>query len=60
VRIVLGFDPVGTFVSCHPGRERGQRFIRSIELPQDDTDAGAGKAVVGNGDSGRIRSGRDR
>ena len=48
VRVVLGLDPIGTFVRGHPRRERGQRFIGRIQLPQNDADIGAGEATVGD------------
>ena len=60
MRIVLGISPIGTLVRRHPCRKRGQRFIRRAQLPQDDADIRAREAIVGDGDSGRIRSGCDR
>ena len=60
MRFVVGLDPIGAFVRRHPGRKRGQRFIRRVQLPQDDANVGARKTIVDGGDGGRIPSRRNR
>ena len=56
MRFVVGLDPIGAFVRRHPRRKRGQRFIRRIQLPQDDANVGARETIVDDGDGGRIPS----
>ena len=59
MRFVVGFGPIGAFMRRHPRRKRGKCFIHRVQLPQHDANVGPRKAVVDDGDGGRLPSRRN-